>query len=432
MIDPILPAAALQALMAKVERPLLAIAVTSMPKALARTAQPREIGGTVTQAALDGSAVLHTAAGDIGIKAPVALAQGRTATLFVVPTPAGLTAALQVNGPTAPTVPAAAQPPANAATRPADPGIQASPGGQSQGMPAQPSNPASPKPQAPTIDRMATAAPSIVAPSATASGPSTAASPIPAAMLPAGTNAPLPQRQSPSPTMPASPGLRDAALLISQLAAQLIDQPLPAAPAFATGTDIGEPATPPISILQLAPQAATANAENRPLPADPVSLLIGLSAAVRRPQLRAERDEPRLEPKEDRASIGELGYRPSGKTSEPVDGIAWRQFQVMDETRVVPVSLGRHPQQQADEEQTDRSPAIEPPARFTVRFDLDHAGPVCIDSVYRDRRLDMLLTLEAPPDQELQASVRDRLAALSDEFGLSISLRIGGPAPAAV
>jgi hypothetical protein len=41
------------------------------------------------------------------------------------------------------------------------------------------------------------------------------------------------------------------------------------------------------------------------------------------------------------------------------------------------------------------------------------------------------LTLELPPDRELQASVRDRLTALSDEFGLSISLRIGGPAPAA-
>jgi hypothetical protein len=104
----------------------------------------------------------------------------------------------------------------------------------------------------------------------------------------------------------------------------------------------------------------------------------------------------------------------------------------MDESRVVPVFLGRHPQEQADEEQTGRSQAQEPPARFTVRFDLDHAGPVRIDSVYRDRRLDMLLTLESVPDQELQTSVRDRLAALSDEFGLSSSLRIGGPAPAAV
>jgi hypothetical protein len=211
----------------------------------------------------------------------------------------------------------------------------------------------------------------------------------------------------------------------------LIDQPLPAVPAFATGADIGKPATPPISILQLAPQAATANVENRPLPADPASLLIGLSAAVRRPQLRAEKDEPRLDPKDDRAIIGELSYRPIGNTSEPVDGTAWRQFQVMDEARVVPVFLARHPQEQADEEQTDRSPAQEPPARFTVLFDLDHAGPVRIDSVYRDRRLDMQLTLELPPDRELQASVRDRLTALSDEFGLSISLRIGGPAPAA-
>jgi hypothetical protein len=51
--------------------------------------------------------------------------------------------------------------------------------------------------------------------------------------------------------------------------------------------------------------------------------------------------------------------------------------------------------------------------------------------VYRERRLDMLLTLDAAPDKEMQVVLRERLAALSDEFGLSISLRIGGPVAAA-
>jgi hypothetical protein len=43
----------------------------------------------------------------------------------------------------------------------------------------------------------------------------------------------------------------------------------------------------------------------------------------------------------------------------------------------------------------------------------------------------MLLTLDTAPDKDMQAILRERLAALSDEFGLSISLRIGGPDPAA-
>ena len=174
------------------------------------------------------------------------------------------------------------------------------------------------------------------------------------------------------------------------------------------------------------------NADVRPLPADPASLLIGLTAAVKRPFSRVDDDiRDRSVDIDDSAVPGEAVYRSSGKLSETSENITWRQFQVMDDSRIVPVFLGRHPPEENPEEAPDQSSGREPPARFTVRFDLEHAGSVRIDSVYRERRLDMLLTLEAAPDKEMQAVLRERLAALSDEFGLSISLRIGGSETAA-
>jgi len=238
----------------------------------------------------------------------------------------------------------------------------------------------------------------------------------------------FPPASAPTPRAQNSPGLRDAALLLSQLAAQLLDQPLtPTVPAVTLldAADI-KTAPAPATMAAAAPIMAP-NADTRPLPADPASLLLGLSAALKRPPSRADDDiRDRSTGGSDSTGPGESVYRSSGKLSETAENITWRQFQVMDESRIVPVFLGRHPPEENPEETPDQNSEREPLARFTVRFDLEHAGSVRIDSVYRERRLDMLLTLDAAPDKKMQTVLRERLAALSDEFGLSISLRIGG------
>jgi hypothetical protein len=364
MIEPVLPPGIVQALAAKAERPLIAIAVLSLPKALAAPAQPRELGGTITQATADGSAVLHTAAGDVAFKASVALIPGKTATLHLVPTSGGLAAALQVNGPTAQL---AAVP-------------NTSPG--TSGKPAAPA----------------------------------AATPIT-------------QPKPPSPIPPASAALRDATLLLGQLAAQAslplaesAGRPVPTDPA---PSRTEAPAAPTAASARAADAAPAASA----LSATPASLTAGMLAALKRPTSRSEEDARRSDGKDHiSAAVPDSTYRASLKPGEQQDQLVWRQLQVMDENRIVPVFLGHRPSEDEPDHAGDETAAVERPARFTIRFDLDHAGPVRIDSVYRERRLEVLLTMEAAPDKEMQAIVRERLAALSDEFGLSISLKIGAPA----
>jgi hypothetical protein len=432
MIDPVLPAGVIQALTGKAERPPIAISVVSLPTAQTAPAQPREIGGTVTQASANGSAILHTAVGDIGIKAPVVLAPGRTATLLLTLTPGGLTAALQVNGPAPPPVQALELPQGAAPNPPAPTG---NPSIGSAQVPSTPIRPNTATPQTggrPIGDQ--------TSPSAVPSRNVPGVHPLPPrpVPLPAGEQshqniaAPLPHgfspASTPTPRLQANPGLRDAALLLSQLAVQLIDQPLPPAATVTTLPDTaeGKAAPAPAATFAAAP-IAIPSTDSRPLPAAPASLLMGLAAALKRPPSRAD-DETRERNAndDDSATPGEAVYRSSGKLSEASENISWRQFQVMDDSRIVPVFLGRHPPEERPEETPDQSSDREPPARFTVRFDLQHAGSVRIDSVYRERRLDMLLTLDTAPDKEMQTALRERLAALSDEFGLSISLRIGG------
>ena len=437
MIDPVLPAGVIQALTGKIERPPIAISLVSLPKPLATASQPREIGGTVTQASADGSAVLHTAAGDIGIKSPVVLAPGRTATLLLTPTAAGIAAALQVTGAAPPPV----QPPESSqGAPPGTLGTTNSPGAAGAHAASMPIRPNTPSPQTagrPIGDQTSPAAvPSRNFPGMQSSPPRTAPSPAAeqsarsiATPMPHG----FPPASAPAPRLQANPGLRDAALLLSQLAVQSIDQPLPPAatamPISETGD--GKPAPAAAATFAAAPMAI-ANPDSRPLPADPASLLLGLAAALKRPPQRAGDENRNYDAEsEDSATPGEAVYRSSGKLSEASESISWRQFQVMDDSRIVPVFLGRHPPEETPEEAPDQSSDRQPPARFTVRFDLQHAGSVRIDSVYRERRLDMLLTLDTAPDKDMQATLRERLAALSDEFGLSISLRIGGTDPAA-
>lgn len=437
MIDPVLPAAVIQALTGKAERPPIAVSVVSVPKALTAPAQPREIGGTVTQALADGNAVLHTAAGDIAIKAPVVLATGRTATLLLTPTSAGLAAALQVNGP----APLPVQPldlPQGAA--PSNPAPAANPAIGNAPAPGTPIRPNTPSPQAggrPIGDQ--------TSPSPVPSRSLPGAQPLPPrpVQLPAGEQplqniaAPPPHGFSPAPTSTprpqAHPGLRDAALLLSQLAVQLLDQTPPPTASAVTLPDSTEGKAAPAPAMNVAAAPIEApRADNRPLPADTAGLLIGLTAAVRRPLSRADGDIGERSADNDGVAVpGEAVYRSSGKLSEISENSSWRQFPVMDDSRIVPVFLGRHPPEESSEDAPDPSSEREPPARFTVRFDLQHAGSVRIDSVYRERRLDMLLTLDATPDKQLQTVLRERLAALSDEFGLSISLKIGGSRPAA-
>jgi len=435
MIDPILPASVLQALTSKAERPPITISVVSLPKALTAPVQPREIGGTVKQASADGNAVLHTAAGDIAIKTPVVLAPGRTATLLLTPTSAGLAAALEINGPAPPPVQALELPQGVAPSPSAPTGNTGVGSAQVQSTPVRPNTPAPQATGRPSGEQ--TSPPAV--PSRNAPG----AQPLPPRAAPISTGeqplqnaaAPLPHgfTPAPAPRVQINPGLRDAALLLSQLAAQLLDQPLaPAASAMtlleaAEGKAVPAPAT-----TATAPQIAIPNADSRPLSADPASLLIGLTAALKRLPSRADDEiRSRSTGNDDTAGSGASVYRGSGKPSEVSENVSWRQFQIMDESRIVPVFLGRHPPDENPEQSPDQSADREPPARFTVRFDLEHAGSVRIDSVYRERRLDMLLTLEAAPDKEMQAVLRERLAALSDEFGLSISLRIGGAKTAA-
>lgn len=435
MIDPVLPAGVIQALTGKAERPPIAISIVSLPKALTAPAQPREIGGTVTQASADGSAVLHTAAGDIAIKAPVVLTPGRTATLRLTPTSAGLATALDVNGPAPPPVQAHELPQGAAPTPPAPTGH---PNIGSAQAPSMPIRPITPPPQTggrPIGDQ--------TSPSAVPSRNVPGVQPLPArpAPIPAGEQshqnivAPLPHgfspASAPTPRLQTNPGLRDAALLLSQLAVQMIDPPVPPAatamplPETAEGRTAPAPATTAAAALIAIP-----NTDSRPLPADPASLLIGLTAALKRPPPRDDDDiRDRNTGNDDGAVSGESVYR--SKLSESAEIVSWRQFQIMDESRIIPVFLGRHPPDENPDESPDQSSDREPPARFTVRFDLQHAGPVRIDSVYRERRLDMLLTLETAPDKEMQTVLRERLAALSDEFGLSVFLKIGSPETAA-
>jgi hypothetical protein len=361
VIEPVLPPGLVQAAAGKAERPLIAIAVLSLPKALAVPAQQREIGGTITQAAADGSAVLHTAAGDIAFKASVALTAGKTATLHLMPAPAGLAAAIQFNG----------------AVEAISPTLHPAHGGAVK----------------PAVSNAA------IAPSSSPLNPSAS-------------------------SIPSSTGLRDAAVLLSQLVTQaelpVALRPAPADPVpAATLTLAGGPANP-------SPTASPA-IESKPLRADAAGLALGLLAALKRPAARL--DEGARRDGKDRISgtPPDTVYRASAK-SEPQDQLVWRQLEVVDENRIVPMFLGRRPPEDETEHAHDEAPAGERLTRFTIRFDLEHAGPVRIDSVYGQRRLEMLLTLEASPDAELQTMVRERLAALSDEFGLSISLKIGAPA----
>ncbi len=433
MIEPVLPAGVIQALTGKAERPPIAISVVSLPKALTAITQPREIGGTVTRASADGNAVLHTAAGDIGIKAPVVLAPGRTATLLLTPTSAGLAAALRFNG-AAPTPVQPLELPQGAAPNPPAPTANPNIGvAQAPSVPIRPYTPSQQTGSRPIGDEASpSSAPSRNVPGVQPLPPR----PIP---IPAGepshqaAAASLPHGFSPAPTprLQANPGLRDAALLLSQLAVQSIEQPLPPAATaiLLSESGDGKPAPAPATTFAAAP-IAIPNTDNRPLPTDPASLLMGLAAALKRPAARAD-DEVRERSADtgDGAAPGEAVYRSSGRLSEASENVSWRQFQVMDESRIVPVFLGRHPPEENPEEAPEQTGEKEPPSRFTVRFDLEHAGSVRIDSVYRERRLDMLLTLDAAPDTEMQAVLRERLAALSDEFGLAISLRIGGLEP---
>src|SRR5262245_23290761 len=177
MIEPVLPPGLLQAMPAKAERPPIAVVLQSLPQSLAAPAQPREIGGTIVQAAPDGSSVLHTAAGDIAFKATVAMTAGKTATLHLAPTPAGLAAAIQFHGPTRPLPPATT-------------GLPNSSAGGSVSSPKQP-----------------------------------------------GTATPLP---------PANAGLRDAALLLNQLAAQA---ELPTIEGGAALSQSAPPSQPPVASL---------------------------------------------------------------------------------------------------------------------------------------------------------------------------------------
>lgn len=439
MIDPILPPGFVQALAAKAERPLIIISELSLPKTLAFTAQPREIGGTVTQAAADGSAVLHTAAGDIGFKAPVTLTAGKTATLHLVPTAAGLAAAIQFNGPTSQLAPAPNVAPAASARPAASNGNAAMRGGSTAGTaqvvasvahtPSQNVNPV-PANSAPTAagPLPATAAAAPAAPPAAPLAMAAYTPSAPAMEVPRMAAAASPRPPAPAPHVPqSSPALRDTALLLSQLAAQ--DADLLPIGEFAGRAPIDP--LPPAAAPYMAPAEAASKPGQTvpnagPVPANPAGLVVGLMAALKRPAIRrddsagdsGDRDIAAFKPLE-------TAYRSSGRTGEPQDQLVWRQIPVMDENRIVPVFLAL---QQGDEETTDMSaPAAEakPATRFTIRFDLEPAGPVRIDSVYCERRLDLLLRLEAAPDNEMGTMIRERLAALSEEFGLSISLRIG-------
>jgi hypothetical protein len=439
MIDPVLPAGVMQALTGKAERPPVPIMVVSLPKALTGTPQPREIGGTVTQAAADGNAVLHTASGDISIKAPVVLAPGRIATLLLTPTSAGFAAALHVSGPAPPLVQAqglstASAAPANSTAAPAATAVAS---GQAAAAPLRAGRPL---PQAGDGSILGQSSlrpdPAHNAPGLQPTGPRPAPPIVPetlnrgaAVQSPTGFT----PASMPAPHPQSHPGLRDAALLLNQLATQLTNQPLSPMPSALTPPAVTDVDVPPLPMTTAAAAPVVIpNSDDRPLPADPASLLIGLAAGLRRPPARVEESGRDLEARDDGGTPpGESVYRSTGKQPEQSENISWRQFHVMDESRIVPVFLGRHPQEQDEETQTAKPAGREQPARFTVRFDLDHAGAVRIDSVYRDRRLDTLLTLDRTPDPEMQTAVRERLSVLSDEFGLSISLRISEPEPAA-
>ena len=357
MIEPVLPPGLLQAMPAKAERPPIAVVLQSLPQSLAAPAQPREIGGTIVQAAPDGSSVLHTAAGDIAFRASVILTAGKTATLHLAPTPAGLAAAIQFHGPTGPLPPATT-------------GLPNSSAGGSVSSPKQP-----------------------------------------------GTATPLP---------PANAGLRDAALLLNQLAAAA---ELPTIEGGATLSQSVPPSTSQPPVTTLASSLMTSPALGAKALADPASLSVAMMAALRRSVSRLDEDGARRDEKDRISAVPQdATYRSFIKPSEIQDQLLWRQIQVVDESQIVPVFLGYQPPADDSGHSGEETPQRERPARFTVRLDLEFVGAVRIDSVYRERRLEMLLTLDTAPDQEMQTIVRERLAALSDEFDLSISLKVGAPA----
>jgi hypothetical protein len=346
MIEPVLPAGTAQPVAAKAERPPVPIVLLTLPAGIVGSGQARELKGTILHAAADGTALLRTAAGDVGFKAPMLLAAGKTATLFLTPTPAGPAASLRYHGPAQP-LPAVAPP-----------------------MPA------------PGIG--ATAAP------------------------PPGGNPPLP-----------TAGPRDATMPVAQLAAQVIESLV--APAFEAERRA------PLSAGAEASGAPPPHSDGRAVAASSPALAAAVATALRtRPPVQENDDLARTEP---RAPGEAADARRTFVAADSERPPAVAQFAVRDDGKIVPVYIeySRH-RQDEPREQGDPAETGEPTARFAVAFDLDRAGAVRMVCAYRQRRLDVLLELQTAPDREMQQAIGERLAGLSNEFGLAISLRVAAPA----
>jgi hypothetical protein len=188
---------------------------------------------------------------------------------------------------------------------------------------------------------------------------------------------------------------------VAQLAAQVIESLV--APAFEAERRA------PLSAGAEASGAPPPHSDGRAVAASSPALAAAVATALRtRPPVQENDDLARTEP------------RAPGEAA---------QFAVRDDGKIVPVYIeySRH-RQDEPREQGDPAETGEPTARFAVAFDLDRAGAVRMVCAYRQRRLDVLLELQTAPDREMQQAIGERLAGLSNEFGLAISLRVAAPA----